>query len=477
MSVASKLLAAPATVAAREALASREDAWIVGGAVRDAFAGNEVTDLDLAVADDEADAARRIAAAADGFAFELSAEFATWRAVAPGRDWHVDVTRLRGSGIEADLGARDFTVNAIAVPLAAPGAEPLDPFGGVADIDARRLRVVSERSFVDDPLRILRAARLGAQLGFEIEPKTVQLARAAAGRAGEPAGERQLAELRLLVAGPDPLGGLRLLDELDATAGVLPELAALHGVEQNPNHHLDVHGHTIEVLRRLLEVEGDLERYTGESAPALRELLAEPLADELSRGDALRLGAILHDVGKPATRREHEGGFVSFVGHDREGAALVATACARLKASRTLTRYLEQLTVHHLHLGFMASERPLPRRRLYDYLRLTAPVAADVTLLTVADRLSARGAGPTASAEMIEAHLELAREVMPEAIAWHRDGPPRAPLPGDELAAAVGIEPGPELGRLIGEIEAGVFTGEVHTREDAIELARGLLSQ
>jgi poly(A) polymerase len=436
-----------------------------------------VTDLDLAVARNEAEAARRIAAAAGGFAFELSAEFATWRAVAPGRDWHVDVAALRGSGIEADLGSRDFTVNAIAVPLAAPGAEPLDPFGGVADIDARRLRVVSERSFVDDPLRILRAARLGAQLGFEIEPKTVQLARAAAGRAGEPAGERQLAELRLLVAGPDPLGGLRLLDELDATAGVLPELAALHGVEQNPNHHLDVHGHTIEVLRRLLEVEGDLERYAGDSAPALRELLAEPLADELSRGDALRLGAILHDVGKPATRREHEGGFVSFVGHDREGAALVATACARLKASRALTRYLEQLTVHHLHLGFMASERPLPRRRLYDYLRLTAPVAADVTLLTVADRLSARGAGPTASVEMIEAHLELAREVMPEAIVWHRDGPPRAPLPGDELAAALGIEPGPELGRLIGEIEAGVFTGDVRTREDAIELARGLLSQ
>ena len=337
MSVASKLLAAPATVAAREALASREDAWIVGGAVRDAFAGNEVTDLDLAVADDEADAARRIAAAADGFAFELSAEFATWRAVAPGRDWHVDVTRLRGSGIEADLGARDFTVNAIAVPLAAPGAEPLDPFGGVADIDARRLRVVSERSFVDDPLRILRAARLGAQLGFEIEPKTVQLARAAAGRAGEPAGERQLAELRLLVAGPDPLGGLRLLDELDATAGVLPELAALHGVEQNPNHHLDVHGHTIEVLRRLLEVEG-----TSSATRVIRPRAARaPGRAARRRAQPRRRApprAILHDVGKPATRREHEGGFVSFVGHDREGAALVATACARLKASRTLTR-------------------------------------------------------------------------------------------------------------------------------------------
>jgi poly(A) polymerase len=472
VSVGSKLLAAPATGAAREAIGDEEEAWIVGGAVRDAIAGREVTDLDLAVAADEAAAARRIAERAGGVAFELSAEFRTWRALAPERDWHVDVARFRGPGIEADLAARDFTVNAIAVPLADPRREPLDPYGGADDGAARVLRAVSERSFADDPLRVLRAARLAAQLGFEIEPGTVRLARDAAGRASEPAGERQLAELRMLISGPDPLGGLRLLDELDATAGVLPEVAALHGVEQNPNHHLDVYGHTMEVLRRLLEVEADLDRFAGDAAPALRELLAEPLADELSRGEALRFGAVLHDVGKPATRREHGGGFVSFVGHDREGTALVRAACARLKASGALTRHLEHLTLHHLHLGFMAAERPLPRRRLYDYLRLTAPVAADVTVLTVADRLAARGTGPTASAEMIEAHLELAREVLPEAIAWHRDGPPRAPLPGDELAAAVGIAPGPELGRLIGEVEAGVFTGEVRTRDDAIELAR-----
>ena len=255
---------------------------------------------------------------------------------------------------------------------------------------------------------------------------------------------------------------------------MLPELAALRGVAQNPNHHLDVHEHTIEVLRRLLEVEADIERYAGDAAPALADLLAEPLADELSRGDALRFAAVLHDVGKPATRQEHEGGFVSFVGHDREGATLVRAACARLRTSRALAQHLERLTLHHLHLGFMAPQRPLPRRRLYDYLNLTAPVAADVTVLTVADRLAARGTGPTAATGMIEAHLALAREVLPEAIAWHRDGPPRAPIPGDELAAAVGIEPGPELGRLLAEVEAGVFTGQVATADDAIELARGL---
>ena len=472
MSASDALIAAEPVRVAREALSDNEEAWIVGGAVRDALAGRAVVDVDLAVAGDEADAARRIARAAAGPAFELSAEFRTWRALPRDRRWHLDVSRMRGESIDADLAQRDFTVNAIAVPLADPRALPRDPHRGAADLEQRRLRVVSERSFEADPLRLLRAARLATQLELELDPETIRLALESAPRASEPAGERQLAELRLLLTGPNPLRGLGLLDELGATAGVLPELEALRGVAQNPNHHLDVFGHTMQVLSNLLEIEADLDRYVQDTAPAVRELLAEPLADELSRGEALRFAALLHDVGKPATREEHEGGFVSFVGHDREGAALVREACARLRTSRALSRYLEAVTMHHLHLGFMARERPLPRRRLYEYLKLTAPVSADVSLLTVADRLAARGSGPTASPEMIEAHLALVREVLPEALAWHRDGPPRAPITGDELAAAVGIEPGPELGRLIGEVEAAVFTGEVETADDAIAVAR-----
>jgi putative nucleotidyltransferase with HDIG domain len=477
VTLADVLTQAPAVRAAREALAERDDAWIVGGAIRDAVLGRDVVDVDVAVGSDERAAARAIADAAGGPAFELSAEFGTWRALARDRAWHVDVTRLRGPDLGADLALRDFTVNAIAVALADPGAEPTDPHGGLADLERRVLRAVSERSFTDDPLRILRAARLAAGLGLDLEGRTVELARAASSRAGESAGERQLGELRLLISGADPLRGLELLDELGATAGVLPELEALRGVEQNPNHHLDVHGHTLEVLRNVLEIEANLERYAGEAAPGVGELLAEPLADEFTRGGALRLGAVLHDAGKPATRQEHEGGFVSFVGHDREGAAIVREACARWKASRALSRHLEGLTLHHLHLGFMTTERPLPRRRLYEYLRLTEPVAVDVTLLTVADRLAARGTGPTASPEMIEAHLELAREVLPAAVDWHRSGPPRSPIPGDELAEAVGIEPGPELGRLLSEIEAAVFTGEVSSPDDAVAVARRAIAE
>jgi putative nucleotidyltransferase with HDIG domain len=439
--------------------------------VRDAVLGREVTDLDLAVAGDPGRAAKAIARAGDGSAFELSADFATWRTVARDGGWQVDVTALRGETIEADLAARDFTLGAVAIPLA--GGQPIDPHGGIDDLERRLLRAVAAGSFRADPLRLLRAARLAADLGLEVDPETAALARSEAGLAAEPAGERQLAELRRLLGGPDPLRGLALLDELGLTAVVLPELAALRGVEQGPNHHLDVHGHTLAVLEQTLAVEADLERFAGERAAETAELLAEPLADEMSRGTALRFGALLHDIGKPATRGERDG-YVTFIGHDSVGAEIVGGLCRRLRASRRLNGHLQALTLHHLRLGFLVHEAPLPPRRVHEYLRATEPVAADVTLLTVADRLSARGSGPFATEEAIEAHLGLARQMLAAALDWHRDGPPEPLLRGGELADELGIERGPELGDLLSELEAAQYAGEVSTREEAIERARRL---
>jgi poly(A) polymerase len=471
MTLVDRLAAGPIVVLTQQALGAGAGAWIVGGAVRDAALGSSVTDLDLAVTGDPAVAAKAIAREGRGHAFELSAEFETWRAVAPDHTWQVDVTALRGSGIEDDLTERDFTIGAVAIPL--DGGEPLDPFDGLSDLDRKILRAVGERSFAADPLRLLRAARLAMELELEIDPATVALARAEAERAAEPAGERQLAELRRLLGGADPLRGLALVDELNLTAVVLPELEALRGVEQGPNHHLDVYGHTLAVLERMLEVEADLDRFAGERAAEVRALLDEPLADEMTRATALRFGALLHDIGKPATRGERDG-FVTFVGHDRDGAEIVGEIFERLRASRRLTRHLQGLTLHHLRLGFLVHESPLPPRRVHAYLRATEPVAADVTLLTVADRLSARGSGPFATDEMIEAHLSLAREMLAAALDWRRDGPPAPLLRGDEMAAELGIAEGPEVGELLAELEAAQYAGEVATAEEALGLARRL---
>jgi putative nucleotidyltransferase with HDIG domain len=473
MSLGDRLAAAPLVAATARALSGEEGVWVVGGAVRDAALGREVTDLDLAVAGDPGRAARAVAAELGEHAFELSAEFGTWRVVARDRGWQVDVTVLRGDGIDADLGARDFTVGAVAVPLA--GGEAIDPFGGLADLDRGVLRAVGESSFGEDPLRLLRAARLAVGLGLEIDPATVALARAAAARAADPAGERQLGELRQLLGGPDPLRGLALLDELELTAVVLPELENLRDVEQGPNHHLDVHGHTLAVLEHTLEVETDLDRFAGDRAAEVAALLAEPLADEMSRGTALRFGALFHDIGKPATRAERDG-FVGFRGHDQAGAEIVAEICGRLRASRRLAQHLRGLTLHHLRLGFLIPEVPLPPRRIHEYLRATEPVGVDVTLLTVADRLSARGAGSLASPEMVEAHLTLARQMVAAALDWRRDGPPAPLLRGDELVAELGIDQGPALGELLSELEAAQYAGEVRDRAGALKHARQVRS-
>jgi poly(A) polymerase len=464
-----RLRRTPFVEAVRRALGEPTGVWIVGGAVRDAALGEDVKDLDLAVEGDPQPVARAIAAELGDHAFELSAEFRTWRVVSRRHGWQVDLTAMRGDGIEADLSERDFTIGAVAVPLGEGDA--IDPFSGLADLDAKVLRAVGKNSFEGDPLRLLRAARLAAQLELQIDPGTAELARAAAGRAAEPAGERQLAELRQLLGGPDPLRGLRLMGELGVTPVVLPEVEALRGVEQGPNHHLDVYDHTIAVLEHTLEVEADLERFAAERAPEVEALLDEPLADEMTRRTALRFGALLHDIAKPATKAERDG-FVGFRGHDQVGAEVIAGICGRLRASRRLTQHLQGLALHHLRLGFLIPEMPLSSRRVHAYLRATEPVAVDVTLLTVADRLSARGAGPIAAPEMVAAHLQLAREMIAAALDWRRDGPPQPLLRGDEIAAELGIEPGPEVGSALAELEAAQYAGEVADRAGALQHLR-----
>lgn len=185
-----------------------EEAWVVGGAVRDEALGRPVVDLDVACRRPE-QAARAYAAAAGGAPFPLSDRYGAWRVALPdGRT--VDFTPLPGR-IEDDLAGRDFTINALARPLGGGGI--VDPFGGQADLASRLIRCVSERVFLDDPLRLLRAVRLEDELGFRLEPETERLLRSQAELVSRPAGERILAELARLSA-----RGLRRLDELGLLA-------------------------------------------------------------------------------------------------------------------------------------------------------------------------------------------------------------------------------------------------------------------
>ena len=242
-----RLLAAPPVVVARDALAAAGiEGWLVGGIVRDALLGRELGDVDLAVDGDERAAARALADAIGGPAFELSAEFGSWRALDRKGETMFDVTRLQGAAIEDDLAKRDFSVNALALPLA--GGDVIDPTGGRADLAAGVLRLAGPGAYASDPLRALRLVRMATELGLQPDAETEELTRAAAPRLAEPAAERVYAELQRIVGADAAVAGLRLAERLGVLEAVLPELTALRGVEQSRFHHLDVYEHTLAVL-------------------------------------------------------------------------------------------------------------------------------------------------------------------------------------------------------------------------------------
>ncbi len=473
--------------AARAALAG-EPAWLVGGAIRDRALGRGTLDLDVVVDGDPAEAARAVARAAGRAAcFLLSEDFGAWRVVPRDASWQLDLEPLRGGSLEADLALRDFTVNAIAEPL--EGGAPIDPLGGLADLSARRLRMTGSGAFAEDPLRVLRLVRLAAELDLQADEQTLRSAREEAGALEGVSPERVFSELRRIIAAPRAPWGLQMMSELGATAVVLPELEALRGVEQNRFHHRDVYGHTLEVFERTIALtasgagglsaqfdQDEQDTLLGEHRAEVQALLAEPLADQLTRGDALRWGALLHDAAKPLTREIRPAdGRVTFIGHDVRGAELARAILERLRASERLRAHVAALVRNHLRLGFLVHEpQPLSRRTAFGYLRACSPVEVDVTLLSAADRLATRG---DRAQESIDAHLRVARGLLGDALRWRAEGPPAPLIRGDELAEELGIALGPRVGELLVALAEAQYAGELSTREQSLSYGRSLVEE
>lgn len=458
------------------------DAWLVGGALRDRLLGRATADYDVAVAGDPASLARGVARRTGGHAFLLSEGFRSWRVVVRQRDWQVDVLPVVGGAIETDLAARDFTVDALALPLRelartkldAVGpigriAGLLDPYGGLSDLRARRLRMVSPQAFERDPVRILRLARLACELAFAVGSETREAARRNAARLEAVAAERVFGELKRILCSDRPLQGLDEMDALGATERVIPEVAALRGTEGIHDDHPDAYEHTRAVLTEVIALARDPEPAFGDCGPAVRAVLSRPLADELTRAQGLRFGALLHGIAKPAGRVDADGRASAMV-QDVEGAALASEVLGRLRASDRLRQYVAALTEHRLLFGYLAPRAPLCRREIYRYLHGSEPVQVDVTVLGLADRLASPNEGSRPAADI---HLAVARQVIAEALAWGAT-PPRPPLRGDELVRGLGIPPGPELGLILEELREASFVGEVATRDEALELAAQL---
>ena len=445
----------------RAAFADADDLWLVGGAVRDVLLGRPLSDWDLVTTGDAERTARAYAAAISAPVFPLSERHGAWRIV--GDDYEVDVTAAP-QGIATDLARRDLTINAIAVRVADGTLEAVP--GALADVASGVLRAVSDQSFLDDPLRLLRLVRLAAELDLEIAPDTFLQARRDAGHAADPAGERQQAELERILLARDPIDGLRHLEDLGLLAVVLPEVAALRGVTQNRYHHFDALDHTLQVLDAAVDLSEHPEFAFGAAAGVVATALAEPIDADTDVALAVRWGALLHDIAKPQTRSVRDDGHVCFPGHAVEGAATAAVILARLRCSSALQRCVATLVREHLRIGFLVPSGDLDAREVHRYRVATELWGIASVVVSLADRWSTRGT--QARQRWIRRHEQLAAAMItalgqPVAAALVR---------GDVLAEAIGCPLGPELGVLLARISEEQAAGVIGTEQEAIAFAR-----
>ena|SRR5579883_329579 len=469
--------------------------YLVGGFVRDALLGRTNRDLDLTVGGDALATARQIARRLGAVVVTLDAERGAYRVAL--RELlagiaMVDVTRLRAPAIEADLRLRDFTVNAIAVPLAdEDGGTPrlIDPMDGVGDLRRKLLRMAGPTAFTDDPLRPLRGARLAIELDFTIEEETARAARAAAPLLTQVAAERRRDEFSRILASDAAGHGARLMDELGLLSVLLPDLDAARGCTQPPEHYYDVFEHslaTLDALDALLRHEPPddaRERLLWSGAqtvfarvPAARARLESIAADERPWRATLKFVGLLHDVAKPETRTvEPATGRVRFFGHSERGAERAGALARALRFSAREVAYVEKLIAQHLRPGMLASPgQPPTRRALYRLARDLGEHVPDLFLLHLADHAAVRG--PRLTAEEWRQHVAYFDALLAILYSEKVASLPRL-ITGDDLIAELGLRPGPLLGRLLEAVREAQAAGEVTDRAGALALARRVLAE
>jgi poly(A) polymerase len=406
---------------------------LVGGPVRDALLGRLSDDLDFTTDARPEQVLKLVSGWADsvwdvGIAFGTvgcakdgaKIEITTYRSDAYDRDSRKPAVAY-GESIEDDLFRRDFTVNAMALKLSADPAEFefVDPYGGLSDLAFQILRTpgTPEMSFSDDPLRMMRAARFAAQLGFEVAPEIRQAIRDMAERLAIVSAERVQVELSKLLLSPAPRAGLTLMVDTGLADHVLPELPKLQLEIDEHHRHKDVYEHTLIVLEQAIDLETD--------GPDL----------------ILRLAALLHDIGKPKTRRFEPGGGVSFHHHEVVGAHMTAARLKKLKYSKEIIDDTSKLV--ELHLRFHGyGDGEWTDSAVRRYVRDAGPLLERLHKLTRSDcttRNRRRALMLEHAYDDLEARIATLRE-QEELDAIRPD------LDGNQIMEVLGIKPGRDVG-------------------------------
>lgn len=438
---------------------------LVGGAVRDAWLGRPLSrDVDVAVPSGAVDLARRVADRLGGAFVLLDGERGAARVLALGHQ--LDLTDFRAPTLEGDLAAREYTVNALAVPLnellRAGRAPIVDPTGGLGDLRARRLRPPAPGALLADPLRALRGVRLELALGLRLTPGAARAITAAAPSLASVSAERIRDEVVALLGLPQTARALRRADRLGLLAVILPEVEPMRATTQPAPHRFSVLEHSLRAVAAADLVVARTERlepFGDELAPHLRE----PLGGGIERAHALKLAALLHDVSKPQTRRSIEGR-VRFFEHDVLGAVRVRAIGERLRLPAAVTAVLERVVRHHLRPLHLAGAGAVTHRARYRFYRDLGPDTRDLLLLCLVDAAAVRGESPL----RVWRRATLIRDLLGGWEVQRRAVATPSLVRGEDVMERFGLAPGPEVGRLLARAREAQDLGLVRTREEAL---------
>ncbi len=449
-----------------DALPARKGVYIVGGSLRDHFLGRFPTDVDIAVHGEP-----------ELFAHELATKLNS-RVIVMGKQAHplfrvvtqnriFDISPLQGATIEEDLKQRDFTVNALAYETFSE--KIIDVTNGLQDIQDRQIRQISKTCFQADPLRLLRAFRIAAQLGFQIDKQTLQTIQSNAHLISDTAAERIQSELFGILQASGTHKWLQKMTDAEILFTVLPEMAAMKGCLQNRHHDFDVFEHTIRTVGHMEALTSRDQNYDPGHQPLMKAM-------DTHRQTRLKLAALLHDIGKPLSIHRTGDGHVSFKGHESTGGRMVTNIGSRLRFSRKEIEHTAKMVRCHLGPLFLFNarqKRTLTQRGITRFFMKTHGVTTDILLLSLADMRAKQIFTHTTGPEFELFVTELAHR-------YEDDYRPSLEIPslisGHDLVHHLHLTPSPLFKQILARTREGQLAGRIKTRKEALKFAADVIA-
>ncbi len=438
--------------------------YVVGGAVRDFYLGQESFDRDIIVTDEHAENfALKLCDLFNGVFVPLDVENKIYRIVLPDKVNYIDVTNPIENSLEKDIMRRDLTINAIAADIRT--GEVIDFVGGITDLNNKLINYINENNFVDDPLRLLRVYRFQAVLGFDLSVETVNSVCKYADLISSPAKERINYEIMKLFNGKYSYKALVNMNKTWLLEKIFPFVNELKQVPPNSHHHLDLFNHSLETVKNIQKIYEN-------SSDEVKKHLEKTDFGGFPRLAHLKIAGFMHDIGKFSTWTIEEGRH-RFIKHEDAGSKYCIKFLKKLNFSNKQTDYISLMIKNHIYPSSVMSAPQINDKIMMRYVRKMDTNSIDAIILAQADRLSARG--PEITDEIVNKNITSLNRLLEFYISVKDTLEPLPKLlSGNDVMEILNIKPSKLLGQIMNELYEAQLNGDVTTKKEAVDFVKSV---